>query len=288
MTTWQRYTDTRDEHTIVGELLIQPEFYSPQLDNRRDLLVWLPPSYHTSDKRYPVIYMHDGHELFDAKADLDGRITEWQVDETMTTLADEGIEAIIVGIPNMLDRRFIEYCPFVHDQPPWPIKVPQGDTYLRFIIDTVKPAIDAGFRTRPDAVHTGLAGSSMGGLITLYGFLRHPQVFGLAGSFSPAPWLGGDALKRIVEDLATGHGRLYLDVGTDEGLVYQYHADSTLTEQQGGIRYRDGVRDLRDALQARGYNTDNFRYVEEEGGRHDQFAWARRLPDAFRFLLESQ
>src|SRR5262245_53206184 len=106
---WRSYTKGRDTHTVVGTVLVYDELYSPQLDNQRDLYVLLPPSYDTSNQRYPVIYMHDGQNLFDEAISYAG---EWQVDETLAALSQEGIEAIVVGISNQGRYRLDEYGPF--------------------------------------------------------------------------------------------------------------------------------------------------------------------------------
>lgn len=280
MTDWQTYTEHRDEHSVVGELLIRESIYSVQLNNQRHLLVWLPPSYRTTEKRYPVIYMHDGDNLFDKVVSHSG---EWCVDETLTMLADHGIEAIVVGIPNMGNERYSEYSPYPHVER----GIGRGDAYLRFVIETIKPLIDTDFRTLPDAENTGIAGSSMGGLISLYGFLQHPDIFGLCGAFSPVFWYGDGALYELIQSRSTGWGRVYLDVGGREGVVYAGLAkqSESLTEEAADLAYRDGVRLLRDQLQQRGY-TDNLLYVEDDEAHHNEAAWANRLPGALRFLLQ--
>lgn len=286
MRIWRSYTQGRKKHTVTGDLRIVERVYSPQLDNARHVLVWLPPSYAATNRRFPVLYMHDGDNLFDAHATAYG---EWQVDEVLTALADEGVEAIVVGIPNIGHVRFSEYSPFTGELPGLDYRIlGLGDAYLRFITDTIKPMIDADFRTLPHSVNTCIAGSSMGGLISLYGFLKHPCVFGMCGSFSPVFWIDGDALYQAVQTHATGHGRVYLDVGTQEGEVYAYlttgHAP---VGDESHHAYRDGVRHLRDGLLERGY-ADNLLYIEDEGALHNEFAWAKRLPDALRFLLNTQ
>lgn len=276
MTNWRSYTQERENHTIVGELLITDRVYSPQLHNHRNLLVWLPPSYRDNDRRFPVIYMHDGDNLFDENATPYG---EWQVDETLTQLAEDGMEAIVVGIPNMAEMRFSEYCPF--DE----VKPALGDAYLRFIVDTIKPMIDADFRTQREAASAAIFGSSMGGLISLYGFLKYPNVFGLCGAFSPVFWFNGDALYQTVLAEAIGNGRVYLDVGTKEGEVYgALVSHGPISDDAAHDAYRDGVRHLRDGLLHKGY-ARNLLYVEDEDALHNESAWAKRLPGAFRFLL---
>jgi hypothetical protein len=146
---------------IVGHVRVLPDVRSPQLRNTRDIQVYLPPSYKASGRQYPVIYMHDGQNLFDPELSFAG---EWGVDETMERLAPEGFEAIVVAIPNMAGERSHEYSPWVDPR----VGGGKGDAYLDFIVDTLKPQIDRRFRTERGRQHTGIVGSSMGGLISLY------------------------------------------------------------------------------------------------------------------------
>ncbi|MCU0511652.1 MAG: alpha/beta hydrolase-fold protein [Anaerolineae bacterium] len=275
MAHWQDYTLGRPAHTVAGTLLIREHVYSPQLHNRRSLLVWLPGSYaRQPQRRYPVIYMQDGQNLFDAFTSFAG---EWQVDETMIRLEDEGLEAIIVGIPNN-DRRIFEYSPYPDHR--LQVKEGQGEAYLTWLTQTVKPLIDHDFRTLPDRAHTGIAGSSMGGLISLYGFLRYGHCFGLAGVFSPAYWFGNRAIFQTVEQAAVPAGRLYLDIGSEEGDV------SRRRKPDAPNYYLLAVRQLSEALIRKGCTPgDTLFYVEDQGGQHNEDAWARRLPQALRFLL---
>lgn len=284
MADWQDYTHGRDAHTVTGALRVLPAVFSPQLDNRRDILVALPPSYATGTRHYPVVYMHDGQNLFDDHTSYAG---EWGVDETLAELAAEGIEAIVVGVPNMGDDRVHELSPF-HNPPE---SDGRGDAYLRFIIETVKPLIDADFRTLPDRATTGILGSSMGGLISLYGFLHYGAVFGLAGVFSPALWFGNRAIFPAVEAAPFVPGRVYMDVGTSEGLNLFGPIDSDpaqCSEEMLAFSslYVADVNHARDLLLAKGYTEDNtLRYVVAPGDMHHESAWAKRLPDALRFLL---
>jgi len=279
MITWRNYTDDKEKHTVTGELLIVNAIYSPQLDNNRHIYVWLPPSYRTDEtKHYPVMYMHDGDNLFDGYATIS---SEWHVDEVMTDLAKDGIEAIIVGLPNMGMMRMSEYCPY--DE----VKPNLGDSYMQFIVETIKPMIDSEFRTLPDKENTGIAGSSMGGLISLYGFLSYQDVFSMCGSFSPVFWFNADSLYQLVLSNAKGDGRVFLDVGTKEGHVYARIASETAPfyGSDPDDAYRDGVRQLRDGLLEKGYRDDTVLYIEEKCGHHNEYMWARHLPDALRFLL---
>jgi len=257
LATWVTYDAYRQtSHTAVGEIRVLPGLYSPQLNNRRDVLVYLPPEHEAGERRFPVLYMQDGQNLFDSGTAFGGN--EWQVDETLESLSAEGLGAIVVGLPHAGEARVPEYSPFPG------LGEARGEAYLSFIIDTVKPLIDAAFRTRPERAHTGILGSSMGGLISLYAFFRHPEVFGLAGSMSPSLWYTRGAIYTFIRQAPFVPGKLYLDNGTREPSAARLER---VLEEKG---YTPG----RDML-----------YVAEEGGQHSEIDWARRLPNALRFLL---
>ncbi|MCG2585577.1 alpha/beta hydrolase [Massilia sp. TS11] len=159
----------------------------PGLNRTRQIRVYLPPGYAESTKRYPVLYMHDGQNLFDDATSYSG---EWGVDETLNALAREGkLELIVVGIDNGGDKRMTELNGFDDSE----AGKKEGEAYVRFIVETVKPLIDQRLRTRPERQYTGIMGSSMGGLISHYAIARYPQVFGKAGVFSPSYWIAPSA-----------------------------------------------------------------------------------------------
>jgi len=246
----------------VGNIRVLEQVHSPELDNRRDIHVYLPPSYAASGRHYPVLYMHDGQNLFDHELSFAG---EWGVDETLERIAHEGVEAIVVGIPNMGGERTDEYSPYVDDQRGGG----RGELYVRFLTDTLRPLVDARFRTRREPEHTGLAGSSMGGLISLYAFLRRPDVFGFAGVMSPSLWFAHGAVFGEVHHMRAWTGRLYLDTGTGEGRAQVRQT-------------REMVRILRrKARQPR----LQLHYVEDRGAGHHEAAWAGRFERAIRWLL---
>ena len=199
---------------VVGHVRVLAAVRSPQLGNARDIHVYLPPSYRSSGRHYPVIYMHDGQNLFDHELSYAG---EWGVDETMERLAPEGIEAIVVAIPNMGGERTGEYSPWRDPR----AGGGRGDAYLDFIIDTLKPRIDRRFRTRRERDHTGIAGSSMGGLISLYAFLRHPGIFGFCGAMSPSLWFARGAIFEFARGVPRWFGRVYLDIVAPERIHYR-------------------------------------------------------------------
>ena len=262
---------------MVGTVKVLERMWSPQLENNRPLLVYLPPSYEGSSRRYPVLYMHDGQNLFDRATSFAG---EWQVDETLEALAKEGIEAIVVGIPNMGRERMHEYSPF----PDADHGGGRGDRYLAFLVETLKPRIDQDFRTLPDRANTGIMGSSMGGLISLYGFFRHPEVFGLAGVVSPSLWFAGQAIFPYVLKARHHPGRIYLDMGTYEG---QRRPHPRWIPVVLGDTATAASRRMYYLLRLKGYQKQrSVLYVEEPGGMHNEAAWARRLPGALRFLLK--
>jgi predicted alpha/beta superfamily hydrolase len=274
---WRDYIDGRSDHTVAGVLKTLERVYSPQLGNHRTLYVHLPQSYDTTERRYPVLYMHDGQNLFDEPLSYAG---EWRADETMEALSREGIEAIVVGIQNMGARRIDEYSPFRDRRLR---KGGRGDQYLSFVVHTVKPLIDGDFRTLPDRANTGVMGSSMGGLISLYAFFAWPEVFGFAGAMSPSLWFAQQAIFPYIQRSTFAPGKIYLDAGTHEG-------SDTRADGQGSHRYTSryltAVRWTRDLLHQKGYRIgQELRYVEEEEAPHNEAAWARRLPDALRFLL---
>jgi len=246
----------------VGNVRRLAAVRSPELGNERDVFVYLPPSYATSGRHYPVLYMQDGQNLFDDDLSFAGA---WHVDETMEALAAEGIEAIVVGVSNIAEARLDEYSPFVDPRQGGG----RGDEYLAFLTATLKPLIDAQFRTRREAEWTAIAGSSMGGLISLYALLHRPDVFGAAAAMSPSLWFASEAMLACARQLRSWTGRLYLDIGTAEG---RPHLRRT--------------RELARILRARTPNPRRqIRYLEARDARHNEAAWGVRFERAVRWLL---
>lgn len=279
-TEWRPYHDVfyeRERHSISGNIKIAQNVYSPQLDNQRDILIYLPPSYESSQSHYPVLYMHDGYNLFDEATSYTG---EWYVDETMEKLAyEENLEAIVVGIPSMGQGRLAEYSPFVDNK----YGGGRGNDYLAFLVHTLKPLIDSAFRTLPNKRNTGIFGSSMGGLISLYGFFQFPAVFGFAGVMSPSLWFAKRAIFTYVTRAPFQQGKIYLDAGTRE--MGGHWPDQAILRSRSR-RYYGRVRRMKRILVKKGYRpTRNLLHVEDAGGGHNEAAWAYRLPNAIRFFL---
>lgn len=261
---------------VVGTIKVFPQLYSPQLNNRRDILIYLPPSYASTGQHYSVLYMQDGQNLFDVTTSYSG---EWYADETLELLSVERLETIVVGIANAGDQRMNEYGPFVNVLG----QGGQGEQYLAFLVETIKPLIDQRFRTNPDRAHTGIMGSSMGGLISLYAAFRYPEVFSMIGSMSPSLWFAGGAIFPYIQRSAMVESRIYLDIGTLEGGSSKVNQ---LLPKSSKARSKGNAARMNDLLATRVFHSeDNLMFVEEEGGIHHETAWARRLPAALRFLL---
>ncbi|MCU4716657.1 alpha/beta hydrolase [Halapricum hydrolyticum] len=270
---WQPY-DGDPDGTVVGDVRVSDPIVADYLDIERELLAYLPPSYEDGDEHYPVVYMHDGQNLFDEATSYDG---EWQVDETMERLAEEELEAIVVGIPNAGEKRPIEYAPF-YDPAAAPDDVdipddaePMGDAYADWLLKTVRPAVESTFRVSDVR---GVFGSSMGGLISLYSFFRDPEAFAFVGAMSPAvggPW---HEMIECIEDAEYVDGRVYVDVGGDE-----FSDDPDLSDA-----FESGAERLVETLESVGYD-EQLRYVYDDDAIHHESEWARRFPDAIRFLL---
>ncbi len=193
------------------QVLPQP-FTIPGLNRQRTVRLYLPPSYATSgDKRYPVIYMHDAQNLFDDATSYAG---EWGVDESMNELArTRGFEAIVVGIDHGNEHRISELAP-------WPNPkhgAAEGPQYMAFVVDVVKPWIDAHYRTQPGRESTAIIGSSMGGLVSHYALLRYPQVFSKAGIFSPSYWFSQKVYDETLAHPWPNGTRTWFYIGGKEG-----------------------------------------------------------------------
>lgn len=266
--TWEPYASPGDG-SIVGDLRVLRALASPELGRARDVLLLLPASYASApERRYPVLYMWDAQNLFDGATSNSG---EWRVDETMATLAGEGIEWIVVGIEHGGEERSDEYGP-------WRTSFDVGglgNASLSFVADTVKPLVDASFRTRPGRDDTALMGSSLGALMSLYGLFERSETFGRAGVMSPAFMFTEGRIFDWIETREAVPARIWMDVGTAEA------PENPVLERA----YVDGFNRMRDLLEAKGYGPDRLRTLVQEGGVHHEHAWAGRLPDALRFLL---
>ena len=183
----------------------------PELNRERTIRIYVPPGYARSDRRYPVLYMHDGQNLFD---DTTAYAGEWGVDETLDRLAlSQALELIVVGIDNGGNRRMTELNAWDNSR----FGKGEGKAYMDFIVNVVKPMVDANYRTLPDRKNTGVMGSSMGGLISHYAILQYPHVFGKAGIISPSYWVGPEIFDMTATRPPASDARLAVYMGGGEG-----------------------------------------------------------------------
>ncbi|MDT3695517.1 MAG: alpha/beta hydrolase-fold protein [Ignavibacterium sp.] len=245
---------------VIGKVEYHKEFYSVLLDNKRDIVVWMPKGYGSSKKsgkRYPVLYMQDGQNILDPKTAYTGK--DWRIDETVTRLIKQKKikEIIVVGIYNTAERL---------DEYSWSEK---GQNYLKFIVTELKPFIDSVYKTLPDKDNTAIMGSSMGGLISFYAAWHHPDVFSMAGCMSSSFYYNNDRSIKQVEDYQgqKKHVKFYIDHGED-----------------GAIR---GQR-MSVALSKRGYIIgQDIDYYYAPGAEHNEKEWAARLERPLIFFFKN-
>jgi predicted alpha/beta superfamily hydrolase len=242
-------------------------FHSAHLPDDRDLTVYLPPGYSTSRVSYPVLYMHDGQNLFDpATAFKKGE--HWRLGETADALIAEGRLAhiIIVGISNTGVRRIHEYTPTADPR----LGGGLAERYGRLVVEELKPFIDATYRTRRETAFTAIGGSSLGGLVSLYLGLTRPGVFGAVAALSPSVWWDRRAILRTVRTTRPRPAvRIWADMGMSEGR-----------------RALDDARLLKAALVGAGWTVGaDLHYAEYEGATHSETAWGNRVGPALAWLF---
>jgi predicted alpha/beta superfamily hydrolase len=260
-----------DAPVISGSLRLH-KLRSRIFRNSRLLRVWLPPNYDmTGATRYPVLYLNDGQNLFDPATAFAG--VDWRVGTTAEALiATEKIPPIIiVGIDNTGKYRVREYIPYRSLDPR--LLVPQGKRYPEFLLREVMPVIEKHYFVAKGPEHTGLGGSSLGGLITLYTQLASPGVFGRLLVESPSLWVGN---RKIIEECRSFRDwppRVYLGMGTREA--------GNAAKDQKAV---NDVRELENILRRANLGEPRLRVVIEEGAGHTEAAWGARFPGALEFL----
>lgn len=244
--------------------IMEDDFYMPQLDRNRRIWLYLPPGYNNSTDHYPVIYMHDGQNLFDAVTSYVG---EWEVDETLNELHEDGYDVpIVVGIDNGGADRISEYTPWINSQ----YGGGQGDLYIEFIVETLKPYIDENYRTLPNREHTAIWGSSLGGLISYYGVLKYQDVFSRAGVYSPSYWWS-DSVWTFPAEM--GH--------QEEMKIYQ---------MSGSLESGSMVEDtwtMHDTLINFGFAEQTLSTKIVEGGEHNEQLWRGDFAEAYLWLFST-
>lgn len=244
--------------------VLKSDFDFPQLGKTRKIRLYLPPDYYTSDKTYPVLYMHDGQNLFDNATSFSG---EWQVDETLNALFEAGdYGVIVVGIDNGDTNRINEYTPWKNPK----YGGGQGDLYMEFIVETLKPYIDLNFRTRPEPEHSALIGSSLGGLISTYGAVKYPDKFGIIGAMSPSYWIVSDELDNYITTATTDltDTIIYFLAGENES--------KTIVEN---------IEFIKTSLTEKGLSEENIRIKIDSDGEHNEAYWSREFGRLYQWLF---
>ena len=232
----------------------------PGLGRERTIRLYLPPGYDASDARYPVLYMHDGQNLFD---DATSYVGEWGVDEALDALAAEGLALIVVGIDHGGEKRFNELSPWANPR----FGPGENAQYTDFVVNVVKPYIDAHYRTRPQREHTGIMGSSMGGIASHYALYAHGATFSKAGIFSPAYWTGPAIRPWTLSATLRPGTRVWMNMGEKEGddMVGPFAIMAPLVEADVA--------------------PGDFHAGVVPGAEHNERFWRGEFPDAVRFLF---
>src|SRR5712692_1290138 len=253
-------------HTLTGNIHLHQDFHSRFLPRDRNIIVYLPPGYEKGTTRYPVLYMQDGQNIFDAATSFFYGMERHMDERAEALIAQRAIHPlIIVGIYSTGLDRINEYTPTKLSG-----KGGQADLYGMMLVEEIKPFIDARYRTLPGASNTGLGGSSLGGLLSIYLGLKYPNIFARLAISSPACYWDDELIVRYVHSLhAKTHQRIWLTVGTGEPELFLF-----------------STRSLHEALISRGWKDGiNLGYMEAAGAEHDPEAWSRRVDRLLAFLF---
>ena len=243
--------------------MLSTPFVIPGLDRQRTVRIYLPPAYERSTQRYPVLYMHDGQNLFDEATAYIGR--EWGVDETLNALAkSRSLRLIVVGIDNGGADRIHELNAW--DNPEY--GKGEGEQYMAFVVRLLKPWVDQHYRTLPSRRHTAIMGSSMGGLISSYAIGHYPEVFGSAGVFSPAYWLAPQIFADTAAHPPPRTARIYFYAGGSE-------TETMVPDMKRMVA----------VLRQAGSPEQNLDVVINPVGRHNEDAWRAEFPRAVAWLF---
>lgn len=248
--------------------IIDTAFFMPQLNRARRIWIYLPSSYNSSNKKYPVLYMHDGQNVFDDATSFSG---EWGVDEALDTLGLKTRECIVVAVDNGADKRLNEFCPYDFSlsgiAANYSSNKGEGGSYVDFLVKTLKPFIDKNHRTLKDRSNTYVAGSSMGGLISLYAVLKYPRKFGGAGVFSPAFWVAPKIFDDIKAKGKKVKSSIYFYAGDDE--------DETMVPL--AIKAFNEIHRV---------SKSKMTVVIRSGGKHNEARWRAEFPGFYYWIVK--
>ena len=256
---------TGNQSTAAANVtIVTDSFYMPQFNRYRRIWIYLPPDYHFTSQEYPVLYMHDGQNIFDASTSFSG---EWEVDETLNALHSSGDKGVIVvGIDNGGSNRISEYTPWSHPT----YGGGDGADYMDFIVDDLIPYINANYRTLADRGNTGLMGSSLGGLISVYGALKYQNTFSKVGSLSPAYWINPEIFNSPGSMGFQHPIRFYQIMGTPEGA--------------GNV---NRMFQMENALITAGFDSTDVKSLEISDGQHSEWFWRREFEAAYTWLFQN-
>lgn len=241
--------------------VISEQFEIPQLIKTRRIAALLPYDYRESDKRYPVLYLQDGQNLFDDYAPFGN----WAVDKKLAVMAERGIGGLIViSIDHAEKERIAEFTPSSRTK----LGSGDGKKYVRFLADTLKSYVDKHFRTLPEREHTGIGGSSMGGLISIYAGLMYPEVYGKLMIFSPSLWVMPNIHFHFLNFQDLQNTDIYLYGGEEES-----------------VNMVPNIRRFQEALQEAGEAFVKFRLSVDPGGQHNEARWGEEFPRAAEWLF---
>ena len=256
---------------LTEQIQLHENFGSLHLAVPRNVLVYLPPGYGVNpDRRYPVLYMHDGQNLYNPEDAFGGVV--WGADKTAQELilTNQIEPLIIVGIYNAGKHRIDQYTPVKSSVGKMRGHGGKADHYGRMIIEELKPFIDKEYLTKPEREFTGLGGSSLGGLVSLHLGFKRPDVFSRLAVLSPAVWWANNQIIREIAGIGERLPlRIWLDIGSKEG-----------------VRIKHQVRALREILLANGWEENlDLAFYEIPEARHDESAWAARFDEVLKFLF---
>jgi alpha-glucosidase len=254
------FSKTIAQESTASKQVTRFTIEAPQLKSTKKIWVYLPKDYAVSTKKYPVIYMHDGQNLFDVKSAAYG---EWNVDETLDSI---NAQVIVIGIEHGGDKRIDELTPYPNPK----YGGGKANSYLDFIVKTLKPKVDITYRTKTNAKNTCIMGSSLGGLVSFYAALKYPEVFGKVGCFSPSFWFGRNDMKTLLEKTETFKTKVYFLCGDNEG-------DADVIPDMEAVEHWVNTK----RCECKKLN----KKVIVKGGQHNEKLWRESFKKAYLWLF---
>ena len=269
---WSHLFDKIKQPTTSKNVKVLNEsFIIPQLNRERRIWMYLPPDYEVSNEAYPVVYMHDAQNLFDETTSYSG---EWSVDETLDRLfKDKNLKLIVVGIDNGGEKRLDEYSPWKNEK----YGGGEGNAYLDFVVNTLKPYIDNNFNTLKDKTNTAIIGSSMGGLISHYAAIKYKEVFGKIGVYSPAFWFSPEINGYTKNNGKLKNTKMYFLAGGKEGNKAGFDEISQTVL---------GMNTIIKILEENGFPKDNIKSKVVPEGKHNEELWRTNFEETILWLFK--